>query len=101
LAPGGTCAAPTFSLPPGQSCMLQVQFAPTASGSHSGTLAFASNAGSLAVALTGEGMATAAANQNVTSVGTPVNAGGGGGVGPVCFLMILAIGALARRRLFS
>jgi hypothetical protein len=101
LAPGGTCAAATFSLTPGQSCMLQVQFAPIASGSHAGTLSFASNAGSLAVALTGEGIATAAANQNVTSVGTPVNEGGGGGVGLICFLTILALGTLARRRLFG
>ncbi len=102
LAPGGTCTATTFSLTPGQSCMLQVQFAPTVSGAHSGTLSFASNAGSLAVALTGEGIATATAtaNQNVSSVGTPVNAGGGGGVGPGCFLLILAIGTLARRRRF-
>ena len=101
LAPGGTCATTTFSLTPGQSCMLQVQFAPTASGSQAGTLSFTSNAGSLAIALTGEGVAPVAANQNVASAGAPMNAGGGGGVGPGWLLLILAIGMMARRRLFS
>ena len=101
LAPGGTCATTTFSLTPGQSCMLQVQFAPTASGSQSGTLSFTSNAGSLAVALTGEGVATVTANQNVASAGAPLNAGGGGGVGPGWLVLILAIGMMARRRLLS
>lgn len=101
FAPGGTCATATFSLTPGQSCMLQLQFFPTSSGSQTGTLSFDSNAGSLAIALAGEGLATGAANQNVASTGSPLNAGGGGGVGLGGLFVILGIGLLARRRRFS
>ena len=101
LAPGGTCGTTTFSLAPGQSCMLQVQFAPAAAGSQSGALTFTSNAGSLAVALTGEGVASAPANQNVGSAGTPMNAGGGGAVGSGWIVLVLAVGIMVRRRRFS
>ncbi len=106
LAPGGTCAASTFSLTPGDSCMLQLQFAPTAAGSQSGTLAFASNAGSLAVGLTGEGVAATASNQNpnqnpnVASVGAPSNAGGGGTL-QIEVLLLLFIALLYAHRLRS
>jgi hypothetical protein len=82
--------------------MLQLQFAPTASGAQSGTLSFASNAGSLAVTLAGEGVAAptaAASNPNVNSVGAPLNAGGGGALEPgSLLLLIMMIGIMARRQ---
>ena len=102
LAPGGTCAASTFSLTPGDSCMLQLQFVPTAAGSQSGTLAFASNAGSLAVSLAGEGVAAPVSNQNqnpnVASVGAPSNAGGGGTIEIGVILLLFIALVYADRR---
>jgi hypothetical protein len=102
LATGGTCAAPSFSLTPGQSCLLQVQFAPTTAGAQSGTLAFSSNAGSLAVGLSGEGVAAAASTQTQTpaassAAGAPLNAGGGGSTTPAVVAVLMLIAGIARR----
>ncbi len=99
LAPGGTCGSSSFSLAPGESCVLQVLFTPSAPGSQSGTLSFASNAGSLTVSLTGEGLTAPPASQNVTTGATPMNAGGGGAFEPsVLLLLMLAIRTMTRRR---
>ena len=99
LGSGGTCASPSFSLPPGDSCLLEVLFTPSAPGAQTGTLSFTSNAGTLAIGLAGESVPTPPANQNVaTSSGTPMNAGGGALDPAVLLLLLLAIGIMARQR---
>jgi trimeric autotransporter adhesin len=99
LASGGTCDSTSFTLTPSQSCLLQVQFAPTSSGTQSGTLAIASNAGSLLISLAGEGLAAPPVNQNISAGGAPSNTGGGGLLQPgVLLILVLAMGIMARRR---
>ncbi|MEO8186271.1 MAG: choice-of-anchor D domain-containing protein [Burkholderiaceae bacterium] len=99
LAPGGTCGSSSFSLTPGESCVLQVLFAPSATGAQSGTLSLSSNAGTLTISLVGESFAAPPANQNVTAGATPMNAGGGGAFEPsVLLLLILAITIVNHRR---
>ncbi len=101
LASGGTCDPATFSLTPGQSCLLQLQFAPNSRGAQSGTLAFASNAGGLSVGLTGDGVEVAAppVNQTISAGAAPSNAGGGGLLQPGVLLALLFVtGIMARGR---
>ncbi len=100
LGSGGSCESPSFSLTPGESCLLEVLFAPSAAGSQSGTLSVVSNAGNLTVNLAGEALTAPTANQNVGSNGTPQNAGGGGALEPsaLLLLLVLAIGIMARQR---
>ena len=95
LAPGGTCEAPSFSLTPGESCLLEVLFIPSASGSQSGTLTLASNAGNLTVSLAGEGLTLPPRNQNASSAATPLNAGGGGAFEPSVLLLLLLMLAIS------
>ena len=82
LATGGTCASSSFTVAPGQACLLLVEFAPMASGAASGTLSIVSNAGTLSVALAGDGFAAPNAGRDVGAGGSPSNTGGGGTLGP-------------------
>jgi len=52
---GASGVAGSTTVPPGQTAVLNVTFAPPATGSDVGTLAIASNAGSLSIALAGSG----------------------------------------------
>ena len=99
LAPGGTCGSSSFSLTPGESCVLEVLFAPSTPGHQTGTLTLASNAGTLTISLAGDSVPAPPTNQNVASAVTPMNAGGGGAFDPsVLLLLMLAIGIMARQR---
>ena len=102
LAAGGTCAGSPFSLPPGQSCMLQLQFVPSAPGPQTGSLGFTSNAGSLSVALAGEGRAAPVISPSASAgaSGAPVNSGGGGALDAhaLALVMLLVIWTGACRR---
>jgi hypothetical protein len=98
LATGGTCASTSFTVAPGQACLLLVEFAPMASGAATGTLSIVSNAGTLSVALAGDGFAAPNAGRDVGAGGAPSNTGGGGTLGPDVLALLLALAALARYR---
>ena len=101
LAPGGTCGSSSFSLTPGESCALEVLFAPSAPGPQLGTLSLASNAGTLTVSLAGVSVPAPPANQNVSSA-TPMNGGAGAlEPGALLLLLILAIRTMTRQQVVS
>ena len=95
---GGTCGPSSFSLTPGESCGLEVLFAPSTPGHQTGTLTLASNAGTLTVSLAGDSVPAPPASQNVGSSGAPVNAGAGAFDPSLLLLLILVSILITRRR---